>query len=158
MNEYKHLRLTSIVPRNTTTGRVLEQMILPALTQGGYRFQEQATIGKKMNGRNHRVDALVECVDGPILVSLKWQQTNGTAEEKIPFEIINLMDACHGGFYKKAYLVLGGVDSISGSKQGGWTLRQWYISGGLKRFLEYQQLVEILLPEEFVARANIGLL
>lgn len=158
MNEYKHLRSTLSMPRDTTTGRVLEQMIHPALIRGGYQFREQVTIGQKMSGRKHRVDALIDHADGAMLVSLKWQQTSGTAEEKIPFEIINLMDACQRGPYRKAYLVLGGIDSIPGSKQGGWTLRQWYLSGELKQFLNYHPLVEILLPDEFVAKANAGLL
>ena len=116
MNEYKHLRSTLSMPRDTTTGRVLEQMIHPALIRGGYQFREQVTIGQKMSGRKHRVDALIDHADGAMLVSLKWQQTSGTAEEKIPFEIINLMDACQRGPYRKAYLVLGGIDSIPGSK------------------------------------------
>ena len=54
------------------------------------------------------------------------------------------MDACQRGPYRKAYLVLGGIDSIPGSKQGGWTLRQWYLSGELKQFLNYHPLVEII--------------
>ena len=146
------------MPRDTTTGRVLEQMIHPALERGGYVFEEQVTIGQKMNGRKHRVDAVIDHNKGPILVSLKWQQTSGTAEEKIPFEIINLMEACKEGLFSKAYLVLGGIDSVPGTSQGGWTLREWYVKDGLIEYIPYHPLVEILLPEEFIAKANSGVL
>jgi hypothetical protein len=42
-------------------------------------------------------------------VSLKWQQVGGTAEQKVPFEVMCLADAVRAGH---AYLVLGG---------DGWT-------------------------------------
>jgi len=137
--------------RNTTTGRVLEEMILPALAKGGYDFTEQAFVGEQVNGRKHKIDVLVE---SDILVSLKWQQSSGTAEQKVAFEIINLVHACTKYNFSKAYLVLGGIDSKSGDAQGGWTLRKWFLEGGMSEFVNYKQYVEILLPEEFVAKAN----
>jgi len=139
--------------RNTTTGRVLEEMVLPALAKGGYDFTEQALIGEQVNGRKHKIDVLVE---NDILVSLKWQQTSGTAEQKVSFEIINLVHACTTYGFSKAYLVLGGIDSKSGEAQGGWTLRDWFLDGGMNEFMDYERYVEILLPEEFVAKANQG--
>jgi hypothetical protein len=38
----------------------------------------------------------------------------------------------------------------------GWTLRSFYTSGGLKRFLAYAEEVEIVTLEGFVALANSG--
>ena len=81
------------VSRNTKTGQVLEKMVLPSLKEGGYLFKEQANIGEKPNGRAHKVDVLIKDEEKNILLSLKWQQTNGTAEQKVPFEIINLLYA-----------------------------------------------------------------
>ena len=130
MNEYKHLRSTLSMPRDTTTGRVLEQMIHPALIRGGYQFREQVTIGQKMSGRKHRVDALIDHADGPMLVSLKWQQTSGTAEEENTIRNHQPHECCQRGPYRKEPILShGGIESIPGSKQGGWTLRQWYLSG-----------------------------
>lgn len=37
---------------------------------------------------------------------MKWQQVSGTAEQKVPFEVICLMEAVATGAYQKAYLVL----------------------------------------------------
>ena len=102
------------MPRDTRTGGVLEQMILPALRQGGYGHQGQVIVGTRLGGGKHKVDSVVETPDGrKILVSLKWQQVAGTAEQKVPFEIICLTDAIlsSGGAYDKAYLVLGGAGS-----------------------------------------------
>lgn len=138
------------MPRDTRTGGVLEGMILPALDNGGYRYKRQVVIGKRLGGHDHKVDVLVSGEsDVEIPISLKWQQTSGTAEQKVPFEILCLAEAVHGsrGKFKKAYLVLGG---------GGWTLRDYYVSGDIHHYLRNCEPVEIVSLETFVARANQG--
>jgi len=141
--------------RDTRTGGVAEKMLLPALTKGGYNATSQWNVGLKLNGRKHVVDFLLEKGGERILVSKKWQQVGGTAEEKVPYEIICLLSACReGGF--RAYLVLGGTDASAESGATGWTLRQFYIRGGLKEFLDYEKLVRIDTLETFVSLANQG--
>lgn len=134
-------------PRDTKTGGVLEAMILPSLTGGGYTYEMQANVGQRPGGRAHRVDALVTAPDGQILVSLKWQQVGGTAEQKIPFEVICLAIAVKAGPYRRAYLVLGGE---------GWTLRDYFVSGRLEEHLRDAGSVKIVTLEAFVALANRG--
>jgi hypothetical protein len=136
-------------PRDTRTGGVLEGMILPALKMGGYQYRIQAQVGTRPGGRQHKVDVVADKEGSAVLLSLKWQQVGGTAEQKVPFEIICLMDAIRqgAGKYNKAYVVLGG---------DGWTLRDFYVKGGLKAYLNYGGLVEILKLETFVALANQG--
>lgn len=136
-----------MTPRDTRTGGVLEAMILPALTRGGYPYKTQVKIGNRIGGGTHKVDAVAEGPAKPILVSLKWQQVGGTAEQKVPFEVICLSEAVRGGAYSKAYLVLGGE---------GWTLRSFYTSGGLNEHLKHTDEVQILTLEGFVALANQG--
>jgi hypothetical protein len=80
--------------------------------------------------------------DRNVLISLKWQQVGGTAEQKVPFEVICLMDAMdQNPNYQKAYLVLGGE---------GWTLRDFYISGDLQQYIPYGDRVEIVTLERFI--------
>lgn len=134
-------------PRNTTTGGVLEAMILPALKRGGYTYLTQQQIGQRFGGGKHFVDIVAEREGQKYLVSLKWQQVSGTAEQKVPFEVICLAEAVVDGAFTKAYLVLGGE---------GWKLRTFYISGGLKKHLAHADMVEILTLEGFVAKANQG--
>ena len=83
------------------------------------------------------------------LVSLKWQQVGGTAEQKVPFEAISLAKAISEseGTYEKAYIVLGGP---------GWKLRDFYVGGGLHQYLHYGDLVDIMSLEPFIAKANKG--
>lgn len=91
---------------------------------------------------------LVTSQDGSqIPVSLKWQQSSGTAEQKVPFEIICLADAVHKsqGKYRKAYLVLAGE---------GWTLKEFYLGKGLEEYLKNYEVVKIMSLESFVAKAN----
>jgi len=136
-------------PRNTTTGAVLEEMILPALRRGGYSYQTQQNIGERLGGGRHIVDAIAERDERRFLISLKWQQVSGTAEQKVPFEVISLSEALLPGQYERAYLVLGGE---------GWKLRDFYTGGGLKKHLAGTDNVEILTLEGFIAKANQGVL
>jgi hypothetical protein len=136
-------------PRNTTTGKVLEAMILPSLANGGYAYQTQVNVGQRPGGGKHMIDVMATKDGQTILVSLKWQQVGGTAEQKVPFEVISLTQAVldSNGKFGKAYLVLGG---------SGWTLREFYTGGGLTRYLEYADKVEIRSLENFVALVNQG--
>jgi len=122
-------------------------MIVPALLFGGYEVSKQVKIGCRPGGRTHNVDAIARKNNEAILVSLKWQQTSGTAEQKVPFEIMCLADAIRGGFGQRAYLVLGGE---------GWTLREYFTSGGLKDHLLHADLVRVRTLESFVTLANGG--
>jgi hypothetical protein len=133
--------------RDTGTGGVLEAMVLPALQRGGYTQTLQQVIGSRFGGGRHFVDVIAEKESKRYLVSLKWQQVAGTAEQKVPFEVICLADAVLTGPYVKAYLVLGGE---------GWKLRSFYTGGGLKDQLVHADKVEILTLEGFVAKANQG--
>ena len=135
-----------MAPRNTKTGGVLEAMILPALKNGGYNYESQVNVGIRIGGGKHIIDVLADKDSNKYLVSLKWQQVGGTAEQKVPFEVICLTEAVlQSNDYKKAYLVLGGA---------GWSLRDFYVGGGLEKFLEYKNKVELVTLESFVAKAN----
>lgn len=136
-----------MTPRDTGTGGVLEAMILPALTRGGYGCAIQQTIGTRFGGGRHVVDAVATKEGQKILISVKWQQVSGTAEQKVPFEVICLAETVLTGQFTKAYLVLGGE---------GWKLRTFYTAGGLKSHLVHADKVEILTLEAFVAKANQG--
>lgn len=135
--------------RNTRTGGVLEAMVLPALDQGKYARKVQVNVGERLGCGQHHVDVVAEKDGRKFLISMKWQQVSGTAEQKVPFEVICLVEAMQAqpGIYDKAYVVLGGE---------GWKLRTFYTSGGLQRFLNDAQNVEIVTLESFVARANQG--
>jgi len=134
-------------PGSTRTGGVLERMILPALEQGGYTYEKQVNLGTRLGIGRHVVDAIAEKDGRKILISLKWQQVSGTAEQKVPFELICLLEALRTGQHDKAYLVLGGE---------GWTLRNFYTSGGLMPFLVNAEKVDVVTLEGFVGRANQG--
>jgi len=133
--------------RDTSTGGVLEEMILPALRRGAYLVQTHVEVGRRLGAGRHFVDMVVERERRRVLVSLKWQQVSGTAEQKVPFEVICLIEALKDGAYEKAYVVLGGE---------GWKLREFYTSGGLNEYLRGADRVEIMTLESFIARANQG--
>lgn len=131
--------------RSTTTGAVLEAMILPALDRGGYQWRVQAETGTRPGGRKHQADVMAVRAERRVMISLKWQQTSGTAEQKVPFEVMCLADAVRSNAADTAYLVLGG---------DGWTLRDYYVSGALAEHLIHARLVNVVTLEAFVRLAN----
>mgnify|MGYP000854662256 CR=1 FL=1 len=82
-------------------------------------------------------------------MSLKWRQTSGTAEQKVPYEIICLAHAIDhsGGRFRRAYVVLGGP---------GWSLREAFLNHLLDGYLCGCEAVKVVTLEDFVARANSG--
>jgi|ERR1017187_3327959 hypothetical protein len=136
-----------MTPRDTGTGWVLEQMVLPALTRGGYTHKTQVRVGDRLGHGRHFVDAVAEKDGAKFLISVKWQQVSGTAEQKVPFEVICLAETMTTGEFARAYLVLGGE---------GWKLREFYTSGGLARHLTAADRVQIVTLEHFIAKANQG--
>ena len=104
-------------------------MVLPALKRGGYQVSKQVIVGTRPGGGKHKVDVVAGDKAGrAVLVSLKWQQTGGTTEQKVPFEVMCLVDAMktYPGRYQAAYIVLGG---------NGWTLREFYTGDWLSRYM-----------------------
>jgi hypothetical protein len=120
-------------------------MVRPALLHGGYEVATQVNIGERLGGGKHVVDAVASKDGKSFLVSLKWQQTSGTAEEKVPFEILCLADALRSGRYEQAYLVLGG---------DGWKRRDYFVSGAMVEQLKNSEDVHVLTLERFIALAN----
>jgi hypothetical protein len=138
-----------MISRDTGTGAVLERMVIPALEGGDYSVQKRVVVGERLGGGRHIVDVLAEKDGRRLIVSLKWQQVSGTAEQKVPFEVICLEDALKTGAYAAAYLVLGGE---------GWKLRNFYTDGGLEGYLNLSGKIRILTLESFIAKANRGTL
>jgi hypothetical protein len=122
-------------------------MIVPALERGGYACEQQVLIGVRCGGGVHKIDAVASKGGERVLVSMKWQQTGGTAEQKVPFEVMCLADAVRAGQGARAYLVLGG---------DGWSLRDYYTSGELAQHLVHSALVRVVTLEAFVRIANNG--
>lgn len=137
--------------KGTTTGSVLEAMVLPALSHGGYSVQTQVSVGPRLGGGTQKVDIVAERDGDSFLISMKWQQVPGTAEQKVPFEAMCLAELTldNPATYKQAYIVLGGP---------GWKLRDFFVAGGLDKHLIHASCVNIMALEEFVAKANSGAL
>jgi hypothetical protein len=99
------------------------------------------------SGGVHRVDVLAEKSGDKILISLKWQQTSGTAEQKVPFEIICLAEAIRESpQFRRAYVVLGGP---------GWTLREFFMKRVQKHLITTES-VRVVGLDDFIALANSG--
>ena len=131
--------------RRTSTGGVFEESIRLSLLHGGYSVKMQQHVGVRLGGGKHLVDIVAEKSDEKILISLKWQQSSGTAEQKVPYEYICLAETLDRfTAYSRAYLVLGG---------NGWTKRDFFING-LSSWINTSNSIEVIEGNEFIALAN----
>jgi len=110
--------------RDTTTGKsyelTVEQAINRSCSKNRLIANPQVNIGKSPSGRRHVIDwELVSLDDSSVrgLVSVKYQATGGTAEEKVAYEVVKLIHAMReDSRYKRSWLVLGGVGWTPGLK------------------------------------------
>jgi len=140
-------------PRDTSTGSayesIVEQCVKRSCEKYGLDARSQQTIGVKPGGGNHRIDyELISKSDSNLrgLLSCKIQNTSGTAEEKIAYEVIKLLHAMKVDVrYKRAWIVMGG---------SGW-------SNGMRTFVneelvnwipEMRNRVTILTTDELITR------
>lgn len=124
----------------------MESMLKASLEGGGYRIRKNMNIGTRPSGGRHIVDFVAFKNDEQILISSKWQQTSGTAEQKIPFEVICLGKALIETQAMRAYLVLGGT---------GWSMKDYFLSSEFKKdMVDFCRNVVIIDLEHFVAKAN----
>ena len=126
--------------RDTTTGKVNEDDIEQFLIENySGNVHSQVVVGTQFNTtKKHIVDILlggqvnkikgrkrpISLHEGGTLVSLKYQGVEGTAEEKIPFEVLKLQDSIDKYGYDCAIIVLCG--------NTGWTLKEEYLSEDFK--------------------------
>lgn len=118
--------------RCTNTGKIYEKEVKTLLLEHSkHKVQSHVNIGKKRNGGKHYVDLLL---NSDVLLSLKYQEVQGTAEEKIPFEIMKLQHAIDDYGYSGAMLVLAGPESA-------WKWRDYFLSD------EFQSEMKKIYPD-----------
>ena len=84
-----------------------------------------------------------------IIISCKWQQVSGTAEQKLLYEIASLIEIIKesNNKYRKAYVVLGGHGFSTHAKE-------YLLSQRHREILKNGDLVEVLDLEEITAKIN----
>ena len=131
--------------RDTRTGNDMEMMIRISLERGGYDIEEQAEVTGRLGGGKHKAD-FVACIDGEcIVISSKWQQSSGTAEQKVPYEYMCLAHVLSNSpEIQRAYIVLGGR---------GWSKDEFFLND-LGDWVDTDEHVEVIRLEDFIAKAN----
>lgn len=137
----------------TKTGSTLEVTVEAVLLNNSYAVEKQQVVGTKPGGGRHKADIVGMRPNGTkFLVSLKWQQTAGSAEEKIPFEVIKLLHALRENRdFDKAYIVVGGDGFSAG-------LVDFYLSEEFRSYIRESEKIEILTLTDVITLANRGAL
>ncbi|MFP3257604.1 MAG: PD-(D/E)XK nuclease superfamily protein [Candidatus Nanopusillus acidilobi] len=131
--------------KGTRTGTIMERMIASALESNNYKFKKQVYIGQQLFGNRYKADFIVN----DKIISLKWQQVPGTAEQKIIYEIASLIKIIEDSNkeFTKAYLVYGG----NGFSQGALNYMQHNMH---VKLLIHGNYVFIESLNDFIARIN----
>lgn len=134
--------MATTASRDTTTGKSYEDVVEELLIEyTDHKVQSQVNVGAKRNGGRHYVDILL---NEKHLVSLKFQRVQGTAEEKVPFEIMKLQHAVDDHGYEDAVIVLAGPDEA-------WKWKEYYLSDEFQSDMKkIYPKVRIISHEQFV--------
>ena len=135
--------------RTDKTGKDFENLCEYILCLSGVNVEEQVNIGLRPTGGAHNTDLIV---DEEVIVSLKYQDVAGTAEEKIPYEQMCLQHACETYGSPPAVLVLAGPgwthdDSYRENVFGQWMNTPDVSIINFDEFLDEFQLWETFLSE-----------
>lgn len=90
-----------------TTGKTYRHTLSAFMRECGYDVAEDMPVGEKIDGNIMKA----QCVINPnrkrrTLVFVRTQTVRGSAENRVPFDVINIADNMKAG--EKAYLVLSG--------------------------------------------------
>ena len=130
------------------TGKEFENFCCDLLDRADYNVEEQVCIGTRPTYGKHYVDLEVildEEFNKRNIISLKYQDVAGTAEEKIPYEQMCLQAACEEYGYNKAYIVLAG---------SGWKHDDSYRDGVFDKWMSTPD-VFVLNFDEFLQEFNL---
>lgn len=140
---------TTHAPRHTEkTGKPLENYCEYLLENSGYNVEAQQCIGVRPTGGNHIID--LEIIDeinntkGKLL-SCKNQEVEGSAFEKIVYEMCCLEAACNEYGYNKAYILIAGP---------AWRHADAFRNGAFNKWVNTPN-VEIIVWDEFLNIFNL---
>ena len=128
----------------TRSGATLEDTVIPALTRNGYRYTKQMYLAPGLGGGRQRVDTLITTEsDEQINLSVKWQGGSGSADEKVPAEILKMLVLADAHpEIKRSYIVLAGP---------GWTARlKDFYKKDIVKFIPRAKEVKVLETDEFI--------
>lgn len=123
--------------RANSSGRAAEDVLYAVLHNKGFTVERQAVVGQTIYGGELRVDFLIRNVaqfSAPLIVESKWQDVGGSADEKFPYLVSNLLIAP----YPSVVVVHGG-----GQRDGAI---DW-----LKAQADGTHIVAVFALEEFIS-------
>jgi hypothetical protein len=118
-----------------------------ALHAGGYALQEQVPAPSLLGRKKYRIDFLAQARGGYLaLLDVLYQDVTGTAEQKVPFFVIDLIAAVPHFAAGHGYVVMGG---------DGYTLAESMIEHLPARLVDADR-VTLLTLEVACSRAASG--
>lgn len=126
------------------TWKLFEGILDKALVDSGYKIEDNKNYSFicSLTGRKHMPDKVIKNPKTKklIIISKKWQEVNGTADEKIMYEVLKLLDL------KTNYSQIENVYILLGGKGFDSKLGYYYLSQNWNSFLDkkYKNQIKII--------------
>jgi len=128
----------------TLSGKRFEACIWAALVEAGFEVETQVRIGMRAGSlKEHMIDFVARRKGKTLLVSTKWQNSTGSVEEKVPWEVLCLNHALRGNELSAGFIVLGGK---------GWSLRNYFTSPEFRAAMNISPKLNVATFETFMGR------
>lgn len=128
-------------PANSS-GKTFESVVSGLISGKGIDFTPQATLPVfSCFGKRVRVDVLIEPCDrvpAGLIIEAKWQDSTGSAEEKLPYLVMNIKNA----YPYPTIIVIDGSGLTRGSIE-------W-----IKAQVDHDKLLHVFSIKEFISWCN----
>lgn len=125
------------------SGEIFERQVLELLKSQGWDVDKSISLGKRLGKKSeYKVDLVAGNESSCIAISCKYQDTPGTAIDKIPYEYMSLLHAVEKNNISKGYIVVFGKE-LEG---------QHILNSGLFEMAEYMRVspkVVVVTLQEF---------
>jgi hypothetical protein len=112
--------------------------------EAGFDVETQVRIGMRAGSlKEHVIDFVARRRGKTLLISTKWQNSSGSVEEKVPWEVLCLDQALRGNEYSAGFIVLGG---------NGWSLRDYFTGPEFRDAMHISPKLTVATFETFMGR------
>lgn len=125
---------------------IFNDVLLQALAAAGYEAQTTPIDVRPFGGvRTNSYEVFKNRAGHRFAITLKIQNARGSADRKIPYEVIVLSEMIEADEVDGAYLLIAGA---------GWApqLREAFTSGVLRKWLHYPDTLVIMELDDFLKR------
>lgn len=136
--------------KKSGSGQIFEEQVIAVLKGNGWEFSKKVRLGNRLGKESKfEVDILAGIGPRTIAVSCKYQDTPGTAIDKIPYEYMSMLHAMETHAIARGFIVVFGKELED----------HYFLTEGLNELANYMRIspsLKIVTLREFQSLINTG--